>query len=339
MYSLLSRVLRRLADKWYSPHSSPPRHRHASAVGKLGCGCGDPKVKLTFDFVTATVILDIQPSLATMLARLPVRVRAARLQPPLRLSARLLCTSPTPFSASTSPSASSGGRRAIPLPLDSPVPDCHPPAPAPPPPPSSPLDLPPPPGSEPLPYPSRGMAARRSLLLFDIPVPPSKWPSHLDFASPLLSEAGAVLKRAGVAVNAVYDGVGDGEFPAPSSARDRDLSSSTNTDADSSSPSTPESVPAETYPARLIYPDGTVYPFPSFNEATLDSPQLRRALMHRSSPDAKEPVAQLKGEPEVLVCTHGSRDCRCSDHGGPLVEALRREGVSVKEIAHVGGHK
>jgi hypothetical protein len=42
---------------------------------------------------------------------------------------------------------------------------------------------------------------------------------------------------------------------------------------------------------------------------------------------------------EVLVCTHGARDCRCSDHGGPLVKALREEGVAVREIAHVGGHK
>jgi hypothetical protein len=48
---------------------------------------------------------------------------------------------------------------------------------------------------------------------------------------------------------------------------------------------------------------------------------------------------------EVLVCTHGARDCRCGDIGGDLVAALRREvtrrasDVAVGEVSHVGGHK
>ena len=56
----------------------------------------------------------------------------------------------------------------------------------------------------------------------------------------------------------------------------------------------------------------------------------------------------------LLVCTHGSRDCRCRDRGGPLIEALKselfvrgkRDGegsvwsrIRVGEAAHVGGHK
>lgn len=53
------------------------------------------------------------------------------------------------------------------------------------------------------------------------------------------------------------------------------------------------------------------------------------------------------GRMEILVCTHGSRDCRCSDRGVPLVEALREEvkrrglvgKVAVSEVGHVGGHK
>ena len=51
------------------------------------------------------------------------------------------------------------------------------------------------------------------------------------------------------------------------------------------------------------------------------------------------------GEIEILVCTHGSRDCRCENIGGALVRALREEiaqrgaNVKVGEIAHVGGHK
>lgn len=54
----------------------------------------------------------------------------------------------------------------------------------------------------------------------------------------------------------------------------------------------------------------------------------------------------VRAEMEVLVCTHGSRDCRCEQTGGALVRALRAEieqrgmgNVRVSEIAHVGGHK
>lgn len=48
---------------------------------------------------------------------------------------------------------------------------------------------------------------------------------------------------------------------------------------------------------------------------------------------------------EILVCTHGSRDCRCGDIGGDLVQSLRetarKRGIDVKvtECSHVGGHK
>lgn len=49
------------------------------------------------------------------------------------------------------------------------------------------------------------------------------------------------------------------------------------------------------------------------------------------------------------VCTHGSRDCRCGDVGGNVVDALKEElgqlpeasktGISgVSEVAHIGGH-
>ena len=58
-------------------------------------------------------------------------------------------------------------------------------------------------------------------------------------------------------------------------------------------------------------------------------------------------TAIINGKREVLVCTHGSRDCRCEQTGGALVLALRTElarrgledEVAVNEIAHVGGHK
>ena len=75
-----------------------------------------------------------------------------------------------------------------------------------------------------------------------------------------------------------------------------------------------------------------------------------------------------RGKPEahLYVCTHGSRDCRCGDVGGRLVDALRSElgirqrrskdqqnqekgdgkggldvwdRIQIGELAHVGGHK
>ncbi|BEJ10914.1 hypothetical protein CspHIS471_0103360 [Cutaneotrichosporon sp. HIS471] len=234
--------------------------------------------------------------------------------------------------------AASTDRRPIAVPVDIPVPECSP-SPS-----SNPLDCPTPDGSELLPPPPnpRSIAARRSLLLFSIPIPPKSWPSHLDFASPLIAEASNVLKRTGTSVNAIYDGVGTATFPAPSRKRDP-YTPSTNTDADADTPAT--APPAECYPARLVYPDGRSFDFPAFNEATLDSPQLRRALMYRPSGSVMGGGApnELPGESEmpkeVLVCTHGARDCRCADYGSPLVKALREQGVAVREIGHVGGHK
>lgn len=49
-------------------------------------------------------------------------------------------------------------------------------------------------------------------------------------------------------------------------------------------------------------------------------------------------------EIDVYVCTHGARDCRCSDAGGALVDTLREEidrsgvqgRVKVWEISHLG---
>lgn len=47
----------------------------------------------------------------------------------------------------------------------------------------------------------------------------------------------------------------------------------------------------------------------------------------------------------LYVCTHAARDCRCGEHGGAVVKALREElqrrfeeRVRVFEVGHVGGH-
>ncbi|KAJ3532240.1 hypothetical protein NMY22_g7823 [Coprinellus aureogranulatus] len=54
---------------------------------------------------------------------------------------------------------------------------------------------------------------------------------------------------------------------------------------------------------------------------------------------------------DILVCTHGARDCRCGERGGKVYQALREEvtkmrleeqglpKVRIGEVAHVGGHK
>lgn len=57
--------------------------------------------------------------------------------------------------------------------------------------------------------------------------------------------------------------------------------------------------------------------------------------------------ASANDRKEIHVCTHGQRDCRCSDVGGALVDDLQREieqrglndEIDVFECSHVGGHK
>lgn len=69
--------------------------------------------------------------------------------------------------------------------------------------------------------------------------------------------------------------------------------------------------------------------------------------MNRVDRQAALSVSGKKEQVEIVVCTHGSRDCRCGDKGGALVDALKEEigrrglegKVKVGEVAHVGGHK
>ncbi|KAH7097895.1 Sucrase/ferredoxin-like-domain-containing protein [Auriculariales sp. MPI-PUGE-AT-0066] len=58
-----------------------------------------------------------------------------------------------------------------------------------------------------------------------------------------------------------------------------------------------------------------------------------------------QPVEELS-ETHIFVCTHGSRDCRCGETGGAVLEELHRHlaqnertRVRANEIAHVGQHK
>ncbi|WVQ63438.1 uncharacterized protein L199_001591 [Kwoniella botswanensis] len=162
----------------------------------------------------------------------------------------------------------------------------------------------------------RSLSPRKALMLLSLPVPPKHWPSHLEMASPLLATASAHFKSKGIAVNAIYDGIGDDTSFAAE----------------------------EEYPAKVYWPDGYSRSYNNFNMDSISSDDILKDLEHTvKSLD----VTKYEKPKEILVCTHGSRDCRCSDRGAPLVEALREEierrGVSdriqVKEIAHVGGHK
>ena len=206
------------------------------------------------------------------------------------------------------------------------------------------LDLPPldPPGPseeityEPLP---RSLPFRRALLLLRLPVAPKHWPARLELHSELLSATSTSLKGAEIAVNAVYDGKG-----VDTELKRKD----------------------EIYPATLYFGDGQVFRYDSFDLSTLGSSAFKRDVGYR--PEGAALISGMRGTQldhrtqglqglsaqngrtgpvEVYVCTHGSRDCRCADRGGPLFDALKDEvrrrglGESVKigEIAHVGGHK
>jgi len=138
-----------------------------------------------------------------------------------------------------------------------------------------------------------------------------------------MSRTSKDLKEDGIAVNSIYDGIG----------------SSTSFTED------------EVYLARLFYPDGRMFTFPTFSESTITSSELKSGLAHTPDPESlvrpNEGRDSGNGEHEILVCTHGSRDCRCSDRGLPLVHALRKEierrgvggRVRVRQVGHVGGHK
>jgi len=182
---------------------------------------------------------------------------------------------------------------------------------------------------------ARHINPTKGLLLFEIPLAPQQWPSRLELSSSLINQTIQSLKHRTIAVNAVYDN------SVPSSGSGSELTGGFAQGKD------------EIYPARLIYPDGKVFRFPTFSSSTLDTLEFQARSRHRSDPSSLTEFNSGRGRQagdgvhEILVCTHGSRDCRCSDRGGPLVDALRGEierrglhgRVKVNEIAHVGGHK
>lgn len=203
--------------------------------------------------------------------------------------------------------------------------------------PRAPIPIPNTPSAPPLPLPDayplelpRAISPTRALLLLSTPSPPTDWPSHLEMHSPLLAATSAKLKARGVGVNVVYDPAAPyGSFGFQTEKKGE-----------------------EKFMGRLFWPDGRKMEWDVFNLETLNSDQLEKAinytpvLSHSSGLPQLLP-ASITSKKEILVCTHGSRDCRCADRGGPLVLALRKEvnrrglqsQVKIGEVAHVGGHK
>lgn len=171
--------------------------------------------------------------------------------------------------------------------------------------------------------------ASKALLVLYVPYGSQRWPSHIEIEDDLVDQVGKLVALNGVRLVVAYDGGGttDGK--------------------------------EQNYRAKLLVPGGLVKSFPTITTSTLTSPDFLATLA--ATPDA--PTSQTSYT-EIFVCTHGSRDCRCSDIGGDLVLALRAEvkrrgerlllpgdeaereaslsGVpswKITECAHVGGHK
>ncbi|KAG0008559.1 hypothetical protein BGZ81_004002, partial [Podila clonocystis] len=93
------------------------------------------------------------------------------------------------------------------------------------------------------------------------------------------------------------------------------------------------------------HPIGTLRPSLETQASSQDEDTITTELV----PGSGEPIAlTLLREPSaVLVCVHGSRDCRCGDQGGELYTILRdmvtmtglSQSIKVYGVSHIGGHK
>lgn len=174
--------------------------------------------------------------------------------------------------------------------------------------------------------------AVKALLVLYVPYPPTQWPSHVEMEDEFVDRVGKVVALNRVRLVVAYDGEGGGNEKQPVG-----------------------------YHAKLLVPGGLVKDFPEITPSTLTSSDFLNTLASVSSHDT---LSTSTPYTEILVCTHGARDCRCSDIGGDLVLALRaevnrrgerllpsgeeaerketQEGArkwKITECAHVGGHK
>ncbi|GAA6032585.1 hypothetical protein JCM8097_004828 [Rhodosporidiobolus ruineniae] len=183
-------------------------------------------------------------------------------------------------------------------------------------------------------------------LLIHTPHPVPTWPSHLNAVSPLYAGLGErwakhpELSRLGFN----FTDAGKGEA--------REAWDPTRSKFEKP----PELAEEEVYSATL-YPDFVHLPsfslssLPSFESLYASLPPAPSLLPSSTpSPASSAPPPRT----HIFICTHGTRDCRCSDLGEPLYQALVKEvkrrkvggelkdgdeGVRIARVAHVGGHK
>lgn len=159
----------------------------------------------------------------------------------------------------------------------------------------------------------------RFLVFLHNPKPPSAYPAK--FSTSVQRALGIQLVRQGGLVNHAW-------------SPDQPLSPGTRIDDSNSSSE-------ETYAATAFTPNGRV-DIPELSVANAE--EWANKLLSGS---ALPPTPTSEDTVYLYVCTHGSRDCRCGDTGGKVVEALREEvekrglkrQVKIAETAHVGGHK
>ncbi|KAF6747145.1 Sucrase/ferredoxin-like-domain-containing protein [Ephemerocybe angulata] len=181
--------------------------------------------------------------------------------------------------------------------------------------------------------------AHRCLVLLDSPAPISTFPAR--HSTQIQRELQLRLTKLGGIVNFAFYG------NAPPTTTPISPSSPSSS---SSSKGEEEAVSAVAYT-----PLGGRLTLPSITLPTLPS-TLQTLEAHISGSSLLQPETQTNID--ILVCTHGARDCRCGDTGGKVYAALREavpkvqaemeaEGkggvrvpkIRVGEVAHVGGHK
>lgn len=155
------------------------------------------------------------------------------------------------------------------------------------------------------PFSSRILPETTALLLISVPTSPRTWPSVIEKSDPVVGAASLDANLRKAQVRILAN------YTESSGTK---------------------------YSARLFRPDGTMASLEDFTPESLQS-QAFLDMIQGKSGDFKQ-----LDRPEIVVCTHGSRDCRCGDIGGDLVHTLKTlpnagSSINVSECSHVGGHK
>lgn len=167
----------------------------------------------------------------------------------------------------------------------------------------------------------RSIATSSALALIHVDHPPSTWPSHLELESRFFFEVMQKFKGLGIRVLACYDGQSSSQGEAHWGKQGKE----------------------EVYRMTLHDANGRELEFKDCSIRTLAQIDFDSRIQAFLEGSEQVPTAAK----QILVCTHGSRDCRCSDIGGDLLTALgddlaRRglqDDVRLGQVSHLGGHK